>query len=146
MGAAMPDQPDRGSRRDPRDSARDAGAEIGTALSRAAEVAGAAITQVGQVAGDAMLGFFGRVGGRRDELVTNVVPELMPLHPLSPGDEAHTRLRLVNGEGSATEPFAVRATELTSDAGDKIPADSVVVPAQQRVLAANASDTVQVTL
>jgi hypothetical protein len=142
----MAEGPERDKRTDPRDSARDAGAEIGTALSKAAEVAGAAIIQAGQVAGDTLLGFFGRVGGRRDELVTNVVPELMPLLPVSPGDEVETRVKVVNGGDSASEPFALTPTELTSEAGDKIPANAVVVPSHERVVAANASDTVPLTL
>jgi hypothetical protein len=147
MEDAMPDGPERDARPDPRKSARDAGAEIGSALTRAAEVTGAALIQAGQVAGDALLGFFGGGSGRAgDALVTDVVPELAPLHPLSPGDEVQTRVRLVNAEAGASEPFALTATDLTSDAGDKIPADSVVVPAHQRVLAANAWDTVRVTL
>jgi uncharacterized membrane protein len=65
---------------------------------------------------------------------------------MSPGDEVETRVRVVNGDSSASEPFALSATELTSEAGDRIPAEAVVVPAHQRVVAGNASDTVPLTV
>jgi hypothetical protein len=70
----------------------------------------------------------------------------MPLRPARPGDEVETRVRLVNEADSASEPFALSATELTSEAGDKLPADTVVVPSHERVVAGNASDTVPLTL
>src|SRR3954454_5465519 len=110
MGGAVAEGPS-GDRPDPGRAAREAGAEIGTALSRAAEVAGGALIQAGQVAGDALLGFFGRAVRPRDPLATNVVPELMPLLPASPGDEVETRVRVVNEGETASEPFTLTSTD-----------------------------------
>jgi hypothetical protein len=138
-----PDQPER--RPDPQKAARDAGAEIGEVARRAAAALGPLVEQVGDRVSEAISGVFGG-GGRAGALASHVVPELAPLHPMAPGDEVETRVRLVNGEDSATEPFALSSTELTSEAGDKIPAETVVVPSQERVVAGKSSDTIPVTL
>jgi hypothetical protein len=126
--------------------ARDAGAEIGTALARAAEAAGAAISRVGEIAGDALLGYFGSARRPGGTLVTEVLPEHAPLLPVEPGAKVHTRVKLDSDGGGESEPFTLSATDLVSDAGNRIPADAVVLPDQQRVIAANLSDTVPLSV
>lgn len=139
----MAEGPDPGNRPDPIQSARDAGAEIGEVARRATAAIAPLLDQVGERVAEAMSGMF---GGGRGRLASHVVPELTPLHPMSAGDEVETRVKLVNGSAEATEPFALRSTELTSEAGDKIPADTVVLPTEQRVVAGNLSDTIALTL
>ena len=126
--------------------ARDAGAEIGDAVSRAAQAAGTAIIRTGQIAGDALLGFFGSAMRPAPRLATDVLPELAPLHPSAAGDEVEVRVKLVNGDAEATEPFTLSATELVSDAGDRIGADAVVLPEHQRVVAAETWDSAPLTV
>lgn len=135
----------REDRPDARKIARDAGNEIGEALIRAGQAAGTALLRVGELAGDALSGFFGD-GGTGGKLRSHVVPELAPLHPMSPGDEVETRVRVVNEADGASKPFALTATELTSDAGDAIPAEAVVLPSHQRVVAGHLSDSVPLTV
>jgi hypothetical protein len=135
------DREEPGDRPDAKKIASDAGADIGDALIKAGQAAGDALLRVGELAGSTLSGFF---GGRA--LASHVLPELVPLHPVRPGDKVETRVRLVNDADSASEPFALSATELTSEGGDKIPAETVVVPSHERVLAGNAWDSVPLTL
>jgi hypothetical protein len=139
----MADGNRRGDRPDAGKIARDAGAEIGDAITRVGQAAGTALIRAGELASDALLEFFGRPGGG---LVTDVLPELAPLLPVQAGDEVQTRVRLVNGDAGASDPFSLSATELVSDAGDRIAADAIVLPSHQRVLAGQTSDTVPVTV
>ena len=135
------------SRPDPQKVARDAGAEIAEAARRATAALGPVVEQMGDRISEGISGIFGGgAGGRAGALASHVVPELAPLHPMRAGDEVETRVKLVNGEDSATEPFALSSTEMASEAGDKIPADAVVVESEQRVVAGKTWDTVPLTL
>ncbi len=126
--------------------ARDAGAEIGDAVSRAAQAAGTAIIRTGQIAGDALLGFFGSAMRPAPRLATDVLPELAPLLPVQAGDEVSTRVKLVNADAGASEPFGLTATDLVSETGDRIGADAIVLPSHQRVVAAGTWDTAPLTV
>jgi hypothetical protein len=132
-----------GNRRDAGKIARDAGAEIGDAITRAGQAAGTALIRAGELASDALSGWLGGGGGA---LASGVVPELTPLHPMQPGDEVQTRVKLVNEDDSASEPFELSATDLVSDAGKQIAAEAVALPSHQRVVAAHQADTVALTL
>src|SRR3954471_19296041 len=105
MGGAMADDPE--NRPDAKKIASDAGSEIGDALIKAGQAAGDALLRVGELAGGALSSYFGD-----RTLASHVLPELAPLPPLHPGDEVETRVRLVNDADSASEPFALSATEL----------------------------------
>ena len=142
--AEGPEAGDRGDRPDPAKSARDAGAEIAEAARRATAAMAPLLEQVGERVSEAASNIFGF--GGRGALASHVVPELTPLHPMGPGDEVETRVQVSNSGRNASEPFALSATELTSDAGDRLAADSVVVPSHQRVVAGKLSDTMPLTL
>jgi hypothetical protein len=137
---------ERKDRPDAEKIARDAGGEIGEAVTRAANAAGTAILRVGELAGDALLGFFGSAVRPAAPLATDVLPELRPLLPVQAGDEVQTRVKLINEGEYATEPFTLSATDLVSDAGERIAADAVVLPPDQRVLDTKLSDTVPLTV
>jgi hypothetical protein len=129
------------------DDRRDPGTEIGEAVTRAGQVAGSALQRAGELAGDALSGFLGGWSRRPGPaLVTNVVPELVPLLPAQPGDEVETRVKLVNDGDGASEPFAPSATDLVSEAGDRIASEAVVPPGHQRVVASHSSDSVPLTV
>src|SRR4051812_11212198 len=132
------------SRAEPGDVARDALAEIGEAVTHVAHAAGSVLDAVGEAVGDAVSGLAGRRGSRAP--ASAVVPDLTPLHPVQAGDEVTTRLRIANGADSATEAFALTATDLVSDTGDRIAAGAVSLSDDKRVVAANATDTVQVRI
>jgi hypothetical protein len=146
----MADGDKKGERADERPDAgkvaREAGVEIGEAVSRAAEAAGTAIIRVGQLAGDALLGYFGNALRPGAPLATDVLPELPPLLPVKAGDEVATRVKLVNSSAQASDPLVLSASDLVSQSGDRIAADAVVVPEHERVVAGGAWDTVGVTL
>jgi acyl dehydratase len=130
------------SRAEPGEVARDAVAEIGEAVTHVAHAAGSVLDAIGEAAGDALSGLVAR--RRSGAPASAVVPELTPLHPVQAGDEVKTRVRLANGTDSATEAFALTATDLVSDTGDRIAAGAVSLSDDKRVVAANATDTVQV--
>jgi hypothetical protein len=134
---------DREERPDVGKIARDAGAEIGEAAKRAAAALAPLLDQAGERVSEALSGIF---GGGRASLASHVLPELAPLHPLAPGDEVDTRVRLVNGGAEASAPFALSATDLVSEAGDTIAADAVGLAEHQRVIAGGTWDTVKLTL
>jgi hypothetical protein len=140
------DRRDEGPRPDAGKIARDAGAEIGDAITRAGQAAGTALLRVGELASDALLGLFGGPGRAGGPLATGVVPELVPLLPTRAGDEVDTRVRLVNDGDSASEPFALSATDLVSDDGERIAADAVLPPDHERVVGAHLSDSVPLTV
>jgi hypothetical protein len=140
------DRRDEDPRPDAGKIARDAGAEIGDAITRAGQAAGTALLRGGELASDALLGFFGGPGRAGGALVTNVVPELVPLLPVGAGDEVDTRVKLVNDGDGASEPFAPSATDLVSEAGDRIAAEAVAPPGHQRVVASHSSDSVPLTV
>jgi hypothetical protein len=122
----------------------DARADIAEAVTLVTHAVGTALDRVGQAVGDALSGFVG--GGATPALGTDVVPEVRPVFPVKGGEEVTTRVRLENRADAASEPFDLAPTDLVSDAGDTIPADAVSVPDGQRVVAALASDTVQLSV
>lgn len=130
------------SRVEPEKVARDAVAEIGEAVTRVAHAAGSVLDAIGEAAGDALSGLVARRASGAP--ASAVVPELTPLHPVQAGNEVTTRLRLTNAADSATEPFALTATDLVSDTGERIAAGAVSLSEDMRVVAANATDTVRV--
>jgi hypothetical protein len=140
----MADGPE--ERPDPMKSAREAGADIGEAVNRAAQAAGTVIIRAGQAAGDTLLGFFGNAMRPGAPLTTDVLPELAPLLPVEPGDEVEMRVKLVNSGSEASAPFALSAGDLVSEAGDRIAADAVVLAEHERVVAGGSWDTVRVTV
>jgi hypothetical protein len=142
----MTDEPRRSdagkSRAEAGKAARDAVAEIGDAVTSVAHAAGSVLDAIGEAAGDALSGLVARRGSAAP--ASGVVPELTPLHPVQAGDEVTTRLRFANGADSATDAFVLAATDLVSDAGDRIAAGAVSLSDDKRVVAANATDTFQV--
>jgi hypothetical protein len=123
----------------------DARADLAEAVTLVTRAVGTALDSVGQVVGDTMSQLFGGTGGGRAP-ATEVVPEVRPLFPVAAGDEVTTRVSLSNHADAASEPFGLAATDLVSDAGDSIPADAVSAGAEQRVVAAHTTDTVQVSV
>src|SRR4051794_23092865 len=95
--------------------------DVADAVNRAAQVARSALERAGEAVGDLLSGLAGGEPG----LATDVVPEVWPLHPVKGGAEVATRVRLVNGSESSTEPFTLTAPELVSEGGDRIPANAV---------------------
>ena len=121
--------------------------DIARVVRNAASGVSAALVRAGEVAAAALEG----MGVHPDQvpstpLGSNVRPHLTPADPRPAGEEHHVRVSLTNGGKAASEPFKLRATQLKSDGGDKIPANAVTVPKEKRVLAGNASDTVAVTV
>lgn len=115
--------------------------DIADAVNRAAGVVRSALDSAGEMVGNLLAGAGG--GG---ELTSHVVPDVLPLRPVTGGEEVATRVRLANDSESSTEPFTVTASDLVSDGGDRIPADAVKPAPGQRVVAAGAADTVHLTV
>jgi hypothetical protein len=129
----------------------DAGGDLSDVVIRAARTAASALDRVGEAVGELLSGLAGGAGGGgggggAEPLVSHIVPEVAPLLPLRAGDEAATRLRLVNDGDSASEPFGVAATDLVSDAGDRILGDAVSLSPDKRVVAAHQADTLPLTV
>jgi hypothetical protein len=122
----------------------DARADLAEAVTLVTRAAGTALDRVGQVVGDALSGFVG--GGATPALGTDVVPDVRPLFPVKAGEQVTARVRLENSADASSEPFDLAPTDLVSDEGETIPAGAVSVPDGQRVVAARASDTVQLSV
>jgi hypothetical protein len=122
----------------------DAKADLVEAVTLVTRAVGSALDRVGDAVGHALSGLVGGGGGGAP--ASQVLPEIRPLFPVEPGDEASTRVRLVNNEDGASEPFDLTVTDLVSQSGDRIPADAVSLAQHQRVVAANGSDTVLLTI
>lgn len=121
--------------------------DIGQVLRNVASGVGQALARAGEVAASALEGR----GGHSEQvpsvpLGSNVLAHLTPPDPRAAGGEYQVRVELTNDGKAATEPFKLRATQLKSEGGDKIPAKAVDVPKHQRVLAGNSADTVAVTV
>jgi hypothetical protein len=127
-------------------TARDAAADVADAVTLVARAAGSALDRVGEIAGDLLSGLAGGDRTGAAALESDVIPEMPPLFPVAPGGHVETRVRLVNREDAASEPFELSVTDMVSEARDRIPAAALSVAKHQRVVAAHGSDTVLVTV
>jgi hypothetical protein len=85
-------------------------------------------------------------GGVTSGLESYALHRVPPPAPAAGGADHQTRVSLENHNEESTEPFELKAADLVSSAGDRIPASAIAVDPAQRVVAGNSHDTVAVTV